>query len=828
MRRALLLILAVATVLSLSAAFAAPPREVRVAAFNFYPTLFQAPDKTVKGAYVDLLDEIARREGWTITYVYGNWADGLARVQRGEVDVVTNVAYTAERAKFLDYGKTPLLTVWAELYVPGGSSIENIRDVRNKRIGVMKGDFNGANFKNLVDKFEIPCRLVEYGNFEELFKAVAAGAVDGAVANNTFGSAKQHDYGLHSSGVIFNPFDIYFAVAKGRNQEVLATLDRYLDTWRRTEGSPYHRALERWSHGNASTIRVMPGWLKDAFVAVAALLVLSVAFSALLRRQVRRKTAEIVHYGEELHLTARQLEDELAERQRAEELLTEQAAVLRESESRFRTMFDASSDAIIIHDAESGAILDVNRTMCEMYGYPHDEALALTVGDISAGSPPYSAAEADAFLRRAAAGEQPEFPWHARAADGRLFWVEVRMRRVQLGNDRRVLATVTDVTHRKCLEEQLQQSLKMESIGRLAGGVAHDFNNMLCVILGRAELSKLRLSPEDPLWEAFDQILKAAERSSQITRQLLAFSRKQPTAPKQVNLNTLIAEYKKNLGRLIGEDVRFTLRAGEGLWNVLMDPVQVDQILMNLSVNARDAMPQGGALSMETANVTIMGDYQEGCGLGPGDYVRLTVSDTGVGMDSETRDHIFEPFFTTKEIGKGTGLGLSTVYGIVAQNGGVIQCESAPGAGTVFTIYLPRLKGGGGGDEPSVAGHGHGSGIILLVEDEEMLLKTTTGMLEEMGYTVLQATSPQQAIALCERGTRVDLVLTDVVMPGMNGEEMVTRIRRVWPECPVLFMSGYTRSFLEREHRGELAGVNFIPKPFDIKQLNESVSALIG
>ncbi|MCM0082940.1 transporter substrate-binding domain-containing protein [Geomonas sp. Red32] len=827
MRKVLLLILAIATVLSVSAAHAAP-REVRVAAFNFYPTLFQAPDQTVKGAYVDLLNEIARREGWTVTYVYGNWADGLARVQSGEVDVVTNVAYTAERAKFLDYGKTPVLTVWAELYVPAGSSIENIRDVRNKRIGVEKGDFNGASFKNMVDKFEIPCRLVEYGDFEDLFKAVAAGEVDGGVANNTFGSAKQHDYGLHSSGVIFNPFDIYFAVAKGRNREVLATLDHYLDSWRRTEGSPYHQALERWSHGSASTIRVMPGWLREAFVAVAALLALSVAFAALLRRQVRRKTAEIVHYGEELHLTARQLEDELAERQRAEELLTDQAAVLRESESRFRTMFDASSDAIIIHGADSGAIVDVNRTMCEMYGYSHDEVLTLTAGALSAGTSPYSEDEAIAFIKRAALGEQPEFPWHARAADGRLFWVEVRMRRVQLGNDRCVLATVTDVTHRKSLEEQLQQSLKMESIGRLAGGVAHDFNNMLCVILGRAELSKLRLSPEDPLWGAFDQIVKAAERSSQVTRQLLAFSRKQPIAPKPVNLNALIVEHRKNLGRLIGEDIRFVLQAGEGLWNVLIDPVQIDQILMNLSVNARDAMPQGGTLAIETANVTIMGDRQEGGAPGPGDYVRLTVADTGVGMDSETRDRIFEPFFTTKEIGKGTGLGLSTVYGIVAQNDGVIQCESTPGAGTVFTVYLPRLKGESGGEDASAAGQAHGSGTILLVEDEEMLLITTTGMLEEMGYTVLQAASPQQAIALCERGTRVDLVLTDVVMPGMNGEEMVARIRRVWPECPVLFMSGYTRSFLEREHRGEMAGVNFIAKPFDIKQLNDAVSALIG
>lgn len=296
----------------------APHRTIRIAAFNLYPAIFQAKDGSVQGFYVDFIKEIATREGWNIVYVNGTWSDGIARIKTNEVDVLTSVAFTNERAQFMDYGKVPLLTVWAELYVPNTSSIENIRQVKNKKIAVMKGDFNAAHFRKFVDALGIPCQLIEYENFEEVFKAISSGRVAGGVVNNTFGAAKQNDYKIRSSGIVFNPFDIFFTVAKGENQSILATLDKYLGEWRKTENSPYHQARERWSHGSASTIQVVPSWVKHTLVVFLLFSTLAVVFLVVLRIQVRRKT--------------RELNDQLAERKKIEEILylvNESGAVLR-------------------------------------------------------------------------------------------------------------------------------------------------------------------------------------------------------------------------------------------------------------------------------------------------------------------------------------------------------------------------------------------------------------------------------------------------------------------------------------------------------------------
>ncbi|TKB12337.1 PAS domain S-box protein [Desulforhopalus sp. IMCC35007] len=278
---------------SLSPADSAQSRTIRIAAFNFYPTLFQAKDGSVQGFYVDFLKEIAKREDWNIEYVYGNWSDGLARIKSGEVDLLTNVAFTNERGQFLDYSKVPLLTVWAELYVKGGSSIDSIKGVKGKKVALMKGDFNAANFKNLVEKLEIPCTYVELGDFEEVFKAISSNEVDAGVVNNTFGAAKQREYGVQSSGVVFNPFDIYFTAAKGKNTQVLVTLDKYLAEWRKVEDSPYHQARERWSHKSVSIMKVTPASIRQIIIFFILTSCIAIAFVFVLRIQVRRKTAAL-------------------------------------------------------------------------------------------------------------------------------------------------------------------------------------------------------------------------------------------------------------------------------------------------------------------------------------------------------------------------------------------------------------------------------------------------------------------------------------------------------------------------------------------------------
>ncbi|HKL00882.1 MAG TPA: ATP-binding protein, partial [Desulfotignum sp.] len=370
------------------------------------------------------------------------------------------------------------------------------------------------------------------------------------------------------------------------------------------------------------------------------------------------------------------------------------------------------------------------------------------------------------------------------------------------------------------------QAQKMESVGRLAGGVAHDFNNMLGVILGHTELALLQADEEHELHDDLKEIQTAAKRSADITKQLLAFARKQTISPKRLDLNDTVESILKMLRRLIGEDIYLAWQPGAHLWPVKMDPTQIDQILVNLGINARDAIAEVGKLTIETGRKTFDEDYcNDHPGFIPGDFVLLAVSDNGCGMDKETLDNLFEPFFTTKEVGKGTGLGLATVYGIVKQNNGFINVYSEPGQGTTFTIYLPRLVMDEETDKavPEKKTAAGGSETILLVEDEPTILRMTRMMLERKGYTVLSAATPAEAVKTAENHTGViDLLMTDVVMPEMNGRDLAEQITRLYPDIRLLFMSGYTANIIA--HQGVLEeGVLFIQKPFSMNDLGTRV-----
>ncbi|NVN91309.1 MAG: PAS domain S-box protein [Desulfuromonadales bacterium] len=395
-----------------------------------------------------------------------------------------------------------------------------------------------------------------------------------------------------------------------------------------------------------------------------------------------------------------------------------------------------------------------------------------------------------------------------------------------------LLLCLLDITEHKRVEEekfklqvQLQQSQKMEMVGQLAGGVAHDFNNMLNVITGYTELSLMKMDSSQPLFAYLTEILKAAERSANLTRQLLGFARKQTVAPQVIDLNETVADMLKMLQRLIGEDIELRLHSAADLWPVYVDPSQIDQILANLCVNARDAISGVGKMTIETENSAFDEEY---CAVHadfvPGDFVRLSVSDNGCGMAKETLEHIFEPFFTTKETGKGTGLGLATVYGIVRQNNGFINVYSEPGQGTTFTIYLPRHMGTTGQSPHEIlAPPVRGNETILFVEDESSILQMTTKMLEMQGYVVLAAGTPDIALGLAkEHSGEIHLLLTDVVMPEMNGRELSTKIQALYPDLACLFMSGYSANVIA--HHGVLdEGVHFIQKPFSMQNIATKV-----
>ena len=401
-----------------------------------------------------------------------------------------------------------------------------------------------------------------------------------------------------------------------------------------------------------------------------------------------------------------------------------------------------------------------------------------------------------------------------------------------------VIEMVDDITERinfeqekEKLEKQLQQAQKMEAVGTLAGGIAHDFNNMLGVIIGYTELLKNKLSTDSPLLRYTREIEKAALRSRDTTRQLLGFSRQQEISPKTLDLVKHIKQLKLTLSRLIGEDIGLFVRISPDLWNIFCDPSQVDQILINLAINARDAMPNGGELTIEAENTTL---DEEFClhhfAAEPGNYIQLKISDNGTGMDEETASHAFDPFFTTKAIGKGTGLGLATVYGIVKQNNGLIYIQSEPGQGTTFTIYLQKPKIQKVAEAPpknNERPHTPLSGSILLVEDDEMVRNMVQQTLEDLGYDVIVAQTPESALKICQGEEEISLMLTDVIMPKMNGAELRDEVLAICPTMKIIFMSGYSATVISKH--GVLENdVNFIQKPFNQHEIAEKIELALG
>ncbi|HQK99888.1 MAG TPA: PAS domain S-box protein [Smithellaceae bacterium] len=517
---------------------------------------------------------------------------------------------------------------------------------------------------------------------------------------------------------------------------------------------------------------------------------------------------------------------------------------LRDSERRYRMIVENMQDTISVLDMDLNYLYQ-SPSEINITGYTPEEIMRIP---IDRQATPETFSRAAAILAEELAREQsgqPVDPNRSRTFEleiyhkqGGTVWLEVTasFNRDESGRPSSILLAGRNISERKKaalereqLEKKLLQLQRLETVGRLAGGVAHDFNNMLNVILGYVDLVKLRLPPEHAIYGDILEIEKAAERSRDLTSQLLAFSRKQIIKPRPVNLNTLIMDAQKAVIRLIGEDIDFAFHPAADLWTIQFDPLQAEQILMNLAVNARDAMPQGGKLTVETANVFLDDVFcRQHLECEPGAYVRLTVTDNGTGIESRYLPYVFEPFFTTKDVGKGTGLGLATVYGIVKQNNGFISVYSEPGHGSAFKVYLPRIDGPADVRMVQPEPAKPGTGTILLVEDDEMVLKMVTEMLEAIGYMVIAAESPVEALSICEKGSApIDLVLSDVVMPVMSGREMRDRLRGIRPDLKVLFMSGYTSNVIV-QHGVLEEGVQFIQKPFSLSELARRVKDLIA
>ena len=761
---------------------------------NFPPYEFLDEHGQPAGYNVDLTRAIAREIGLDVEIRLGHWPERVQSLKDGYIDLLQGAFYSPARNLELDFTQAHTVGHYVAVVREGEEAPPaSVAELRGRRIVVEEGDI----LHDFALEQGLERSLVAVADQETALRELAGGSHDCALVMRVTALHLIEKHGWSNLVLGKNPIVglEYASAAKRGRKALIAQFSEGLKALGRS--GEYRRIHDKWLgvYSPGSSLLTVLRYSSVIVVPLLLLLATALAWTWALRRQVADRTRE-----------------------------------LRESLEKFETFARLAPVAVAISDDE-GNVLHLSRKFTELFGYATEDLPRLE--DWWRRAYPdeeqrrrvrehWTATMAE--LRHTEAGIPPvEFP--VRAADGRELQIEFRAAPAGKFD----IIVFVDISERRRAEREKQklqaeliQSQKMESVGRLAGGVAHDYNNMLNVIIGFAELALENTPPEDPRRGDLEEILAAARRSADITRQLLAFARRQTIQPEALDLNASVESMLKMLRRLIGEAIDLGWHPGPGLWSVFMDPSQLGQILANLCVNARDAIADVGKITLETDNVILDDAYcAEHPGFNPGEFVCLAVSDDGQGMDRETLANAFEPFFTTKMPGEGTGLGLATIYGIVKQNGGFINVYSEPGEGTTVRIYLPRHAGEGAAvrlPEPERMPPAEGE-TVMVVEDEAAIGHLARTLLERLGYVVLSADGPRAALAEAGRhGGSIDLLITDVVMPEMNGRDLADRMRQIHPEIRVLYMSGYTANVIA--HHGMLdPGVFFIQKPFTNREL---------
>ncbi|MHA1745327.1 MAG: PAS domain S-box protein, partial [Promethearchaeota archaeon] len=776
-------------------------QSLKVGVYENSPKIFTTDQGEVRGFFPDILTYIASEEGWEIEYVAGSWSECLDRLANNTIDLLPDVGYSDERALLYDFNDISALTSWALIYTRTDSEIKSLDHLQNKLIGVMKDDIDYIGpdgIQNLSDRYHLNCTFLEYNSLDEVLEKVEEGAVDAGVVNELFGNVKAYQYNVIKTAIVFNPIEFKFGMPQNAslNPMLAETLDYWLENLKGNPQSYYYETYQLHFSEIPRPDEGIPSWILALGIGLVFVILLSSSITLLLRHQVRLKTEKLF-----------------------------------KSEQRFRSLVESSSDWIWEVDLQ-GRYTYVSPKAEDLLGYKPEHF----IGNTPFVSMPAAEAERVRILfQRYIQNQQPFVGMENTSIhkNGRKVILETSGVPIfdEKGNLVGFRGVDRDVTAFKEVQERYLQAQKMEAIGQFAGGIAHDFNNLLTVITGFSHLL-LDTIPEEYNEFCGDlrEILKAGNRATELTKQLLAFSRKQIFQPKVIDLNHLLQNMEKMVRRLIGEDVSLILSTYDQLGHTLVDPGQIEQVIMNLVVNARDAMPHGGTLTVETANF-FLPPQKTPSTLNPGEYVQISISDTGIGISPSQLGHIFEPFFTTKEVGKGTGLGLSTVFGIIKQSNGDITVSSQVGNGSTFTILLPVV------DRPlidvtpsgsSETGALRGSETIVVVEDEELLRSYIIRILTSNGYHVLSAEDPTRALEIFHTyEDPIHLLITDVVMPIMNGKSLVDLLHQDVPDLLVLFMSGYTERAIV-DHGILKQGLNFLPKPFSSTDLLHLVKTLLS
>jgi len=892
-----------------------------VGIYNFEPLAAVDENGQAEGLFIDVLNHIAQKESWAITYVPGSWNQCLERLKRNDIDLLSSAVYSEQRAQFFDFTNEFLFLDWGLVYKKKGSPIQTIFDLDGKRVSALKRSVYTTGFKSLLYQFGIKATLIELDEYTQVFEAIKTGRTDCGINGQVYGMHIEGDYPVERTEILFAPSKIRFAVHKGRHPDILKTLDRHFAQLKSDQGSMYHKAFDRWVGLYANKQKTSP-LLFWSLVGVAVLSLIFIFFSLLLKREVGRKTTELLAANESMaaseerfrstfeqaavgmaHLSLdgkwlrvnqrlcdilgrtcdylqsctymqiiqpdlseqidhiQQLLDDGIEQHCFEkhlipidrpelwiyatvslvrntsgdpdyftvviEDITERKLAEAEKE-RLLWAIEQSGEIVAITDYE-GAIEYVNPAFERVTGYTSKEAVGWNPNILSNG--PHDPDFYNNLQNTIVTGKQWSGRLLNRRKDGGLYTTECSISPVKDDADRIIhfIWIARDISKSLELEKRAAQSQRLEAIGALAGGIAHDFNNLLFPIFGLSELLLEDLPQNSQEHGQVAEIFKAAQRAGDLVKQILSFSRQTDQEKVPVKIQSVLMEAIQLLRATIPANIEIRQSIQKECRLVMADPTNLHQIVVNLVTNAYHAVENNsGHIAIELHEVQLGEEDVAGTNLSPGHYARLTVSDTGYGISPENISRIFEPYFTTKKQGKGTGLGLSVVYGIVKEHNGDIRIYSELGKGTTINVYLPLLTTCEAQpviEQPDA--YAVGSGHILLVDDEQAIVRLVNTMLERMGYQVQGCTDSAKALQLFKADPDgFDLLITDMTMPKMTGLQLAESVMAIKPDMPIILCTGFSEKLTPEKVRA-LGIKGFIMKPVVRSELARTIRTIL-
>ena len=794
--------------------------KIKVGVYQNKPLLFTDNDGNVKGIFADILNYIAKKEEWEIDYVNDSWIQSYEDLKSGKLDMLGAIAFSERRNQIFDFTYENVLSNWGQIYINKRSGIESILDFEGKKIAVMQNDIYFKGLIELTEQFGIECRFIEAFEYDVVLELVESGKCDAGLVNYLYGHQNERKYHINKTSIILSPQQISFAVPKGKNKALINTIDLHLRKLKGDKSSIYYQSLSKWV--GVDTVQINPIWLIILSVGAICLILIFLVLNMILRKQVIKRT-------QELNAKNQHLIDEIERRKKVEE-------ALKENEEKYRSVFENTGTATFIIE-EDMTISKVNTKAEDMTGYVKAEIEGkLKTTDLVSKKELKRITDYH-YARRGNVGEFPsEYTLDIVDKKGNIKKTFIQISVIP--GSQRSIASLIDITSRieaeealRQNEEKLQQAQKMKAIGTLAGGVAHDLNNILSGIVSYPDLILMDLPNDSPLIGPIQTIRESGKKAAAIVQDLLTLARRGVSVSEVVNLNDLVDEYliSPQFEKLKSyhPNVKVESHLDPALLNVMGSPIHLSKTVMNLVSNAAEAMPEGGSIEIKTTNKYVDFPINGNVDVEEGDYIGLTVSDSGIGIAADDINRIFEPFYTKKVMGRsGTGLGMAVVWGTVEDHNGYIHIESREGKGTTIKLYFPVTRETARRMEMPLSFDNYkGNGQhILVVDDVKEQLEIASKILTQLGYSVETVCSGEKACEYLESNSP-DLIMLDMIMaPGIDGLETYKRINSKYPQQRAIIASGYSETERVREAQRLGAG-KYVKKPYTIEKIGLAIKS---